>query len=47
MGQLPGSAATVAPKAALGTATTARFASATGASAIVVEAMPCRSTWER
>ena len=47
IGQVPGSAATVAPKAALGTATTARLASATGACSIVVAATPVRSTCER
>ena len=37
---MPGSAATVSRNAALGTATTARFASATGAASIVVAAIP-------
>ena len=40
IGHVPGSAATVSPNAALGTATTARFASATGACSIVVAATP-------
>ncbi len=43
-GALPGSAPTTPAKAALGTATTTRFASSSGASAIVVATMPERST---
>src|SRR6478736_2519783 len=47
IGHLPGSAATVSPNAALGTAITARFASPTGAAAIVDAETPWRSTWVR
>ena len=47
IGHVPGSAATVSANAALGTATTARLASATGAAAIVEAAIPCRSTCGR